>query len=1079
MSEREQILDLPLGKGLQEGTDPKLLPYGAALARLENFEVRRGGGFTKRQGLGATLAKTLADGTGSIGTVYRLDGRGDELLAIGLNGTDKQPHINSYSDGLDQWANVDSVGPCSVRRTPFARPTAFPQQPVLVPFGVGARRFELVAYRSTDGNGVLVEVRDAVTGAVVKQPSALPSAYAGIGLQADIRGVSINGDAWIIYNTDGGSAELRARKWSGVDLATTNVQVSSSPSWWHDACVYNLADLVVAWSDGADLYAVRLTNATGALGTVGNKLYGGDLKRVAVGSNGSKITCAVVVDAAPDELHVTQFAGDLSVVDWSTIVATPVVGLGQIGVCHYETNSSTFVLFEQESAALQGSLNGLILNGSGVAVGGSPRALMRACLASAPICIGYRIYALAALPQDGLTTLSSGYGGNALTYTGGLDEFALNQGGAGPPTTTTAMASVAAGHVGLFCWDDPNDDFWPVLVAKAVTTVGAWPLGQVRLWPRSSASSETAYACAALVLGGASLAVDRLVFDFEPRQPALHHQDEAPPLRALGGGLVATYDGAQVVESSFLQAPAWGEVIAATTGTPGLASAPSPGTAYLYLARYVAYDNAGQKHVGPWSQALLVTLTDVGSQKYNLTLQFANTGATRRGRAAFGADRKAKIELYRSTGNGAGASGDVVYYKLGSVDEMPEMDSTTLLATFLDDQSDETLLAQGEGQYVQPGDVLAPVSPPPSAHLCSHLGRLWLASGEDGQEVWASRLLVAGEAPVFPPELVARIPDSAGPITALIPSTDKLAICTASRLYYLTGEGPYDNGSGEFWRGPFLLNAFHGCVDARSLVTTPVGTYFLSRSGFLLLDPGLGVQPVGDAVRDTVEAYSRPLAAMHDAKRSRALWLMANADDETVIVVFDYLHQLWSRADTAIEDGLDAATIWGDALVVSAPVAGLRTEGDAAAADDRGLDQGDGVAEWVAGVLETPWVCPSGPGAYQRIRAVLLVGERLSGCKFTVRVYVNFDNATAVQTHEASIESAVSPSGSTVVRYLLPTTVQACEAIKVRITDAAPDEPDPPTGAEPRAGLGLQRIAFEFVPERGLPRLAATNRGGT
>jgi hypothetical protein len=108
----------------------------------------------------------------------------------------------------------------------------------------------------------------------------------------------------------------------------------------------------------------------------------------------------------------------------------------------------------------------------------------------------------------------------------------------------------------------------------------------------------------------------------------------------------------------------------------------------------------------------------------------------------------------------------------------------------------------------------------------------------------------------------------------------------------------------------------------------------------------------------------------------------------------------------------------------------------------------------------------------------VLLGEKLSGCSLRVDIYLDFDAATVKQTHTLDLQAASTITGLPLVRYEVPLTIQASQAIKVRLTDLPPDASEPPAGVEPRVGVSLQRMALEFVPERGTPRLPALNRGG-
>jgi hypothetical protein len=103
----------------------------------------------------------------------------------------------------------------------------------------------------------------------------------------------------------------------------------------------------------------------------------------------------------------------------------------------------------------------------------------------------------------------------------------------------------------------------------------------------------------------------------------------------------------------------------------------------------------------------------------------------------------------------------------------------------------------------------------------------------------------------------------------------------------------------------------------------------------------------------------------------------------------------------------------------------------------------------------------------------------LSDCRVKFEVFLDFDPATVVQTKTANLKASTTTIvGLPLLRYVLPLDLQACEAVKFRITDLEPTTSSGTDTAE-RAGLALTRMSLELGPERDQPRLPAANRGGT
>lgn len=1059
MSQQEQVLDLALGRSLAEGLDPKLLPQGAA-AKLENFEVTRAGGITKRKGWARRLR--LEDST-DISPLYKVEGDGLTLRAVCPSPSSGIPHLYTYSEGLDLWSDQDDVSPCSVERRGLVASIADLSVMAFtdaVPFGSGD--FLLVVYGAYLSD-TFYKIVDARTGATIQQAASLTSSF-----YSATACVQINNDVWVLYNhrTNGFSA----RKISGTDLSETVIVLDAAGAAFFDANLYSLAEVVFAYATtaSATLRFGRIANATATVSVTGSYAAGGTVTNIGVCGNATTGVGvqAIYHEGAAHDVKVIRMLANLSATSGGpfTLETAPTSWAPGVGIAMNGTTSCC--VYEVAATANdRGRVQYKEVDFGGSVV--NPRSAHRCSLASGIHLIQGRIYGLVTAWQDCLAQVNNAESG----LVSGLTSVEYT---AGTGITDTTSGSGPVSHVALVCYNDPDSSVI-TYATKAGTINATKTFGQAvpKLWP--ILSDEQQWVAPLITYDpGRPLRLEQLTLDWSKRQGPNLHSVLPRPLYVLGGGLVSSNDGTSSAEFSFLQSPTWGEPT--ITGSASTLATSPTGITYLYRARYEWYDDAGLFHASPWSPDLAVTLIDAASAAHQVELVLTCTQISRRGRLRFGLNRQPKIAIYRSAGNSITLSGDVVYYRLREWEAFPTNNTSLFSTTYTDQTPDVDLLARGFGQEVSPLGLLAPVCPPASTHLCLHRGRLWLANAETGRDLWASRVLTRGEQPVFSSVLVVPLTDSAERITALASLDDKLVIFTTSGIFYLVGEGPADNGTGEFWPSPWLVTAQHGCLDSRSVVTTPEGIFFQTSAGVALLSRSLTVSLVGEAIRDLTDERPTCLGAVHDPKRSRVVWLFANADGETIGAVYDYLHGTWSRQDTAMASELVGVTIWQDLQVVTAHEL-LRVEGEPSNPDNRGRDVA-GDPSWVTGIYETPWICPQGPGAYQRHRRLVLLGERLSGCSLRVDVYLDFDASTVKQTHTIDLQIASTVTGLPLVRYEVPLSIQASQAIKVRLTDLPPDAAEPPAGAEPRAGVSLQRMALEFVPERGTPRLPALNRGG-
>jgi hypothetical protein len=1035
----DTILDIPLGRGLAEGFNQKLLPFGAA-AKLVNYEVTETGAYTKRRGWNGQLGSDEISGGGTL-SPKKLLTQGQQLLAVDPDDfSDSLTHLYSYSPGLDAWGDLDSLPPWSTRRDSRVRLTSSPITAQILPFGVGDRRFELVVYGYSVTSGTYYRILDTTTGAVVVRDTHLTDSIFSVV-------ASVDGHAWVVY-LDSATGNLVARKFNGSTLAQTALNVVAGNLNSFDANRYTIGEFVLTYTltaSPADIVLVRISNASATIAASATYTAGGN------------VTAPSIAAKQGDGIHVAWIeGGDVKHAIWAETLAS---GTPTVGPTNIDTTSTTvafpgvevtaeggaIVTYDAEIAAGQVAAACRFVDAAGSM--GNRRLLYRCQHITKPRRIGDRVFGAIAVPQQNSANVGS---------------------------SNTGLC-----HLGLFCLDETTAARPPLLLGHAVTFTQGDPQGPVKMWPLDSDEERWAFASATRLREAEPTykpetyvdGVDRIELDLR-QGGALHHHAHAAPLTMLGGGLVTSLSHGTIVENGFLQAP---EIVSHVDPVgPGPLGAPS-GNLYLYRARYEHLDDDGLLHVSPWSDEYEVEVTDAGSAAHTVTLTILCTGATRRARTTLGPDRDVRITIWRSEANGASAAGEVVYYRLtpydGTTADCPVNDPLSWSVTYADTNTDTVMLALGYGQAQFPVDVLAPVCPPASLDLQVHRGRVWLLSAEDRREVWPSRLLVANEAPAFAPELVLRVADSPSELVALFPCDDKMVLLASDRIFYVAGDGPDDTGQAGTFLGPFQVTAQHGCTDARSIVQTPMGGFFLSAVGFVLLDRALNVSFVGDPVSATLEVYSTCLASHHDPARSRAVWLLANADDETKLVAYDYDHQVWSTLDTDAIDGVEAMALWQNRMVL-AWQSNIRQEGGG---DHPGWDwSGDLVDVWVPGTYETPWICPGGVGAYQRVKGLFLLAERLGYCELRLDVYLNFDDTTPAQAKIVNLDVDSAVTGLPLVRYVLPKEIQACEAIKIKLTDLQPDEP----ASEERAGLELLRLALELGPEKGFPRLPATNRGG-
>ncbi len=334
-------------------------------------------------------------------------------------------------------------------------------------------------------------------------------------------------------------------------------------------------------------------------------------------------------------------------------------------------------------------------------------------------------------------------------------------------------------------------------------------------------------------------------------------------LHISGGCLYEIDDSAHldthyIAENGFPHAP----VIAVQAAAGG---ALTSGKEYSYIAISRWQDAWGHVHRSAPSTAQ--TVTPSGG---NLTTTVRVTTVSATGRV--GSTGIAPVnDVYRSWDGGP-------FYYVGTTGSCV---ASQLSVTLSDTTADTFVSANSEAYTDGSSGQVVPNEPPSGARLIALSGTRMFAVGWQENVVQVSKLLI----PTAPVEFCdddafrIRVPF---PVTALATLDGVLVIFTERRIYLVTGDGPNDQGFGQFPE-PRELPASVGCDDARSVVETPLGLMFQGAGTIWLLPRGFGQpQPIGDDVQETLGDYPYILSAN----------MCANDYDECA-------HFLVSSSDTA------------------------------------------------------------------------------------------------------------------------------------------------------------------------------------
>ena len=169
--------------------------------------------------------------------------------------------------------------------------------------------------------------------------------------------------------------------------------------------------------------------------------------------------------------------------------------------------------------------------------------------------------------------------------------------------------------------------------------------------------------------------------------------------------------------------------------------------------------------------------------------------------------------------------------------------------------------------------------PPPAFwHIAWHGERLWGIMAENRKELRCSKLTTPGVALAFNAALRVLVEQSSG-LTALASMDGSLFAFDEHQVFAIPTDGPDNAGANGSFGEPRLVSTHVGCIDPRSVVTTPRGILFQSRKGIHLLPRGAGaVVYIGDPVKDAVSTYPNIIGAVHDERAHRVTMAAVETD---------------------------------------------------------------------------------------------------------------------------------------------------------------------------------------------------------
>ena len=514
------------------------------------------------------------------------------------------------------------------------------------------------------------------------------------------------------------------------------------------------------------------------------------------------------------------------------------------------------------------------------------------------------------------------------------------------------------------------------------------------------------------------------------------------------GGVVQSYDSAGAVEHGFHLFPEDVTGVA-SNGAGALTSSKS----YGYCVTYEWTDNKGQVHRSAPSIPITVT-TGASDDTVTLTIPTLRLTQKKSPRSPV------NIVVYRTVGDGT------VYYQASSPTTLTFNNTGIDTITYTDLLADSSLISR-QPLYIT-GGVLENIAPPSASLIAVYRNRIVLGGTED-DTVWLSKEVQKARPVEFNDTLIIKVDPIYGRLTGLATLDDKLLLFKENSIFFTGGDGPNDLGANGSFLTPESITVDVGCVDSKSIVTTPEGIMFKSRKGYYLIDRSLNAQYVGAEIEEFNDFAVTAAVLVADANEVRF------CTEDGPVLVYNYFFQAWSIWPNYLAD---------DAIVWKNQFTAIKNRINATALVVREvpgffLD----INQPYSLKISLAFAQFAQVQGFQRIWRVLLLGEYKSPHVLKVSLSYDFQPFTADEYYwdpvsrmniteygdgayygsDAVYGGSSDNSGVYQVRTHVPR--QKCQALKIEIQDLNIE------GSY--EGYNISSVAFEMGIKKGIAKLAS------
>lgn len=1052
MAAPAQVLQFPLSAGVDEGSDPKTQQPGK-LSALQNLAWRKDNRLDKRFGTEG-LSKTIGGST--LANARRFAPSASVLGVLSETATSARDGLADYSEARASWRSVSEVPPYSATWSTVVDEVASASSWDVVVVG----NYEVITW--VDGDPLLstaslgrycrVMVRDAGTGAIVVEPTLLSGAFP-FGIRLVVNGTNV----YLV----------------GITL--------------NDIVVATISLTAFTVSSPTTLR----TDAAGGVGFVDAMMSGGNLLICYQRTSGaSRLALYTYTPGSWAQVLSGSVTGEASTSFFGLAIGGPSNAASDLYVFYYADTSSLLCVATLSSTTLAVT-SGPTTVETAVAGTSYARQLGVLWISSSEVYLSYTwtssgINSMRAtsVRMNG-TTLSTTrnygtWGAQWVSRPGVFDgrvlAMAATVTGTGGSHTSTREDPRSIVALELPREDRPGSSDYVPHRRHATTEVliGGWPPNGHGICQTVTSADGTSLVTLA-PFQGVFATTARLGRQGLRRVELSTAGDDwgrtlqVGPARYIVGGTLCATDGIEAHPVGFAHPPSLLEAVNVAGGAMGAGT-------YTYAAVFEYRDATGLLHRSPLGTPVSVSVAGGATASVRLKICTASLDHHQEDWSISVDIYPVLIAIYRTEANGT----TLYRHTIEPVYNANRSDARAGIVTYTDALASTAVDGLALDLDTRPlayttGGILPDRQPPSFVTATVYRKRIWGISG-DRRTVWFSKSIEDdfGVAPAFHENFRLLFEED---LTALGVLDEKLVIFSATKIWFLQGDGPNAAGQQSDFAAATQIQSDVGCVNPKSVVVMPSGLLFESARGIYALTRGLELSHLGKPVEDTLSSYPTITSAVLVPIENQVRFTANNAAGTAgVVLVFDYLSGQWSRfvyTDTVATPDVTAtpiadACIWNDRWTFVTPTGSVMAE-------DSGTHL-DGGSAWVYASGTLSQVSAAGPLGYQRVRRAWLLGELVTDCDLTL--FFDFDGrATFPQSYtwasdklsqfgaEANVGMRVGSQNGASPRS---------RSFTVRWSDGPPTGPGAVTGTG--QGCNFSAFGLEIVPQPGLDRRTARAR---